>query len=86
MADEAKVLILDVISARPAINVKDSRLWSQNSVLPPDPHNLVTERAIFLCLFNDLPLQFEAGFALWNVDRDEPTIVAHEDEDSNLHT
>jgi hypothetical protein len=45
MADEAKVLILDVISARPAINVKDSRLWSQNSVLPPDPHNLVTERA-----------------------------------------
>lgn len=45
MAVEAKSFIFDVTAARPAINVKDSRLWSQNSVLPPNPRSLIIERA-----------------------------------------
>jgi hypothetical protein len=34
-----------VIAARPAIRVKDSRLWSQYSVLPPKPCSLIIESA-----------------------------------------
>src|SRR5882757_5296053 len=34
-----------VTAARPAIRVKDSRLWSQNSLLPPKPRSLIMERA-----------------------------------------
>lgn len=45
MAVDAKSLIFEVTAARPAIRVKDSRLWSQNSVLPPKPRNLIMERA-----------------------------------------
>ncbi len=45
IAVDAKSFIFDVTAARPAINVKDSRLWSQNSVLPPKPRNLIIERA-----------------------------------------
>src|SRR5580704_4450225 len=34
-----------VTAARPAIRVKDSRLWSQNSLLPPKPRSLIIDRA-----------------------------------------
>jgi len=45
IAEEAKSLIFEVTAARPAIRVKDSRLWSQNSVLPPNPRSFIMERA-----------------------------------------
>src|SRR4029453_16598671 len=37
--------MLLVTAARPAIRVKDSRLWSQNSLLPPKPRSLIIDRA-----------------------------------------
>ncbi|MCY1379891.1 hypothetical protein D9M69_676540 [compost metagenome] len=39
----AKSLIFVVTAASPAISVNDSRLWSQNSVLPPKPRSLIIE-------------------------------------------
>src|ERR1700760_4896883 len=40
----AKSLIRLVTAARPDIKVNDSRLWSQNSVLPPNPRSLIIDR------------------------------------------
>ncbi len=37
--------ILLVTAARPAMSVKDSRLCSQNSVLPPKPRSLIIDSA-----------------------------------------
>lgn len=48
MTSEAAVansLILVVTAASPAMSVKDSRLWSQNSVLPPKPRSLIIDSA-----------------------------------------
>ena len=45
VAAVANSLILLVTAARPAISVKDSRLWSQNSVLPPKPRSLIIDSA-----------------------------------------
>ena len=44
-ATEAKSLIRVVTAARPAISVKDSRLWSQYSLGPPKPRSLIIESA-----------------------------------------
>jgi len=45
VATVAKILILLVTAARPAIRVKLSRLCSQNCVLPPNPRSLIIESA-----------------------------------------
>ena len=44
-ATEAYRRIFCVTAASPAISVKDSRLWSQNSLLPPKPRSLIIESA-----------------------------------------
>jgi hypothetical protein len=44
-ATDAYSLIRSVTAASPAISVKDSRLWSQNSLLPPNPRSLIIDRA-----------------------------------------
>lgn len=44
-AVDAKSFIFVVTAANADIRVKDSRLWSQNSVLPPKPRSLIIERA-----------------------------------------
>ena len=41
----AKILIRSVTAARPAIRVKLSRLYSQNSDLPPKPRSLIIDSA-----------------------------------------
>jgi hypothetical protein len=45
VAAVANSLIRLVTAASPAIRVKDSRLWSQNSVLPPKPRSLIIDSA-----------------------------------------
>ncbi len=45
MAEEAYSLIFSVTAASPAISVKDSIAWSQNSVSPPNPRNFTIDRA-----------------------------------------
>lgn len=45
IAEDAKSLIFEVTAASPAIRVKDSRLWFQNSVFPPKPCSFIIERA-----------------------------------------
>ena len=42
-ATDANRLMRSVTAARPAISVKDSRLWSQNSVSPPNPRSLTID-------------------------------------------
>jgi hypothetical protein len=43
VAQVAYSLIREVTAANPAIRVNDSRLWSQNPVLPPKPRSLIIE-------------------------------------------
>ena len=40
----AKILIRSVTAARPAISVKLSRPYSQNSVFPPNPRSFIIDR------------------------------------------
>ena len=39
----ANSLMRSVIAARPAIRVKNLRLWSQNSLFPPKPRSLIID-------------------------------------------
>ena len=45
VAVDAYSLMRSVTGAMPAMSVNDSRLWSQNSVAPPNPRSLIIDSA-----------------------------------------
>ncbi len=89
VAAVANSLMVEVTAARPAIRVNDSRLWSQNSVLPPKPRSLIMESAkskpYFSARVHHLAVEVEAGLVLRRVLRDQPAVVADGNEDADLH-